>query len=207
VNFAGLLQIAIGAIFINNFVLAKMLGIHPILSVSSKLSNAFGLGFAATLVMTVSSAAAWCIDRVIILPHDISYIRIIVFVIVIVSFVQLLELVLQKFTPALFDSFGKYLPLIAANCVVLAAALMAVQENPYSGGAFGFIGACANGAMSGIGFMIALVLLSGIRGRLECANVWKPLEGAPIALISAGLLGLAFLGLSGLRLPGLAGGY
>jgi len=207
VSIVGILQISIGAIFINNFVLAKMLGICPILSVSTKLSSSTRLGLAVTFVMTLGSAVAWIIDAAILTPYNVPYMRIIVFILVITSLVQVVQMMLQKFFPGLFDAFGMYLPVISANCAVLAAALMATQENPYNGKPFSFFDACANGAMSGIGILVVLILLSAIREKLECANVWKSLDGLPIALITAGLMAMAFLGLTGLRVPFTAGGF
>lgn len=206
-NIVAILQISLGAIFINNFVLAKMLGICPILNASTKLSSAGGLGLAATFVMTIASAVAWIIDAAIIVPYDVPYLRIIVFILVIASLTQLLEMILQKFSPVLFDGFGIFLPLIATNCAVLAAALMATQENPYTGLTFGFFEACVNGFMSGIGFMAVLIVLTGIREKLEYSAVGKSLAGLPIALITAGLMALAFLGLSGVRIPSATGGF
>jgi electron transport complex protein RnfA len=206
VNIAGILQISIGAILINNFVLVKMLGLCPCLSVSNKVSSATGLGMAVTFVMGMASVIAWIADAAFLVPYDVEYLRIVVYILVITSLTQLVEMALQKFSPMLFESFGRYLPLISANCAVLAAALLATMENPFTGRGFTFAEAFVNGTMSGVGFTLALVLMAGIREKLECSNVWKPLEGLPIALITAGLIALAFLGFSGLHIP-TVGGY
>jgi electron transport complex protein RnfA len=202
-----MIQISLGAVLINNFVLTRMLGLCPFLNVSNKISNATGLGMAVTFVMTMASAVAWIVDSTVLAPHNAAYLRIVVFILIIASLTQLVEMALQKYSPALFESFGKYLPLVTTNCAVLAAALIATMENPYTGRPFTFLEAFINGVMSGAGFTLVLILMAGIKGKLECVNVWKPLEGLPIALITAGLIALAFLGFSGLHPPIAAGGF
>lgn len=205
-NFQSLVQISIGAVLINNFVLTRMLGLCPFLGVSKKFSSAFGMGMAVIFVMGMASVFTWCVDTFILVPYDLSYLQTIMFILVIASLVQLVEMVLQKFSPLLYESLGIYLPLITTNCAVLAVALINTRENPFTGEEFTFIEAFVNGTMSGVGFTVALVLMAGIREKLELSSVWKPLEGLPIAFISAGLIALAFLGFIGLGFSPTAGG-
>ena len=205
-NVASLIQISIGAILINNLVLARMLGLCPFLGVSKKLSSAFGMGMAVIFVMGIASVFTWCVDTFVLVPYDLSYLQTIIFILVIASLVQMVEMVLQKFSPVLYESLGIYLPLITTNCAVLAVALINTRVNPYTGRGFTFLEAFVNGIMSGIGFTVALVLMAGIREKLDLAHVWKPLEGLPIAFISAGLIALAFLGFIGLGFSPASGG-
>ena len=205
-NVASLIQISIGAILINNLVLARMLGLCPFLGVSKKLSSAFGMGMAVIFVMGIASVFTWCVDTFILVPYDLSYLQTIIFILVIASLVQMVEMVLQKFSPVLYESLGIYLPLITTNCAVLAVALINTRINPYTGQGFTFLEAFVNGITSGIGFTVALVLMAGIREKLDLAPVWKPLEGLPIAFISAGLIALAFLGFIGLGFSPASGG-
>jgi electron transport complex protein RnfA len=205
-NVASLIQISVGAILINNIVLARMLGLCPFLGVSKKLSSAFGMGMAVIFVMGIASVLTWCVDAFVLVPYDLSYLQTIIFILVIASLVQMVEMVLQKFSPVLYESLGIYLPLITTNCAVLAVALINTRVNPYTGRGFTFLEAFVNGIMSGIGFTVALVLMAGIREKLDLAHVWKPLEGLPIAFISAGLIALAFLGFIGLGFSPASGG-
>ena len=165
-----------------------------------------GMGMAVIFVMGMASVFTWCVDTYILVPYDLSYLQTIVFILVIASLVQLVEMVLQKFSPALYESLGIYLPLITTNCVVLAVALINTRENPYTGQRFTFLEAFVNGIASGVGFTVALALMAGIREKLEMAPVWKPLSGLPIAFISAGLIALAFLGFIGLSFSPATGG-
>jgi electron transport complex protein RnfA len=205
-NLASIVQISIGAVLINNFVLARMLGLCPFLGVSKKISSAFGMGTAVIFVMGMASVFTWCVDAFILVPYGLSYLQTIVFILVIASLVQLVEMVLQKFSPVLYESLGIYLPLITTNCAVLAVALINTRLNPYTGRQFTFLEAFVNGIMSGVGFTVALALMAGIREKLELAPVWRPLEGLPIAFISAGLIALAFLGFIGLSFSPATGG-
>ncbi|MGD9201756.1 MAG: RnfABCDGE type electron transport complex subunit A [Chitinispirillia bacterium] len=197
-NLASIVQIAIGAIFINNIVLSKFLGLCPFFGVSKKLSSATGMGVAVIFVMTVASMFTWIINKFILLPCDVMYLRTIVFILVIASLVQLVEMVLQKFLPVLYESLGIFLALITTNCAILGVAIINTQENVFTGQNFTFFECIINAIMSGIGFTLALVLMSGIREKLEVANIPKPLEGLTIAFVAAGLMGMAFLGFSGL---------
>lgn len=205
-NFSTLIQISIGAILINNFVLARMLGLCPFLGVSKKLSSAIAMGIAVTFVMGMASIFTWGVNTLILDPYDLSYLQTIIFVLIIASLVQLVEMTLHKFSPVLYESLGIYLPLITTNCAVLGVALINTRENPYSGQAYTFIEAFVNGIMSGVGFTLALVLMAGIREKLDLAPIAKPLRGLPIAFISAGLIAMAFLGFIGLSFSSSHGG-
>ncbi len=193
-NFIGLIQISIAAIFINNFVLARFLGLCPFFGVSKKLSSAMGMGMAVIFVMTVASMFTWVIYKFVLVPYEVIYLYTIVFILVIASLVQLVEMVLQKFSPALYDALGIFLPLITTNCAILGVAVLNTVKEDYN-----FLESIVNGIMSGVGFTLALVLMAGIRERLELADIPKSLEGLPIAFITAGLMAIAFLGFAGLN--------
>ena len=194
INIVNLVQISIAAILINNFVLSRFLGLCPFMGVSKKLSSAIGMGMAVVFVMTVASMFSWIIYNYILVPYNVTYLYTIVFILVIASLVQLVEMVLQKFSPALYEALGIFLPLITTNCAILGVAVLNTITDDYN-----FIESIVNGITSGIGFTLALVLMAGIRERLELANIPKPLEGLPIAFITAGLMAIAFLGFSGLN--------
>jgi len=198
VEIISIIQISIAAVLIQNFVLARFLGLCPFFGVSKKLSSALGMGTAVVFVMVVASMITWWINEAILIGMDVEYLRTIVFILVIASLVQLLEMVLQKFSPALYESLGIYLPLITTNCAILGVAIINTGVNRFTGQAYTLLEATVNGAASGIGFLLALVLMAGLRERLELADVPKAMEGLPIAFITAGLMALAFLGFSGL---------
>ncbi|MCL2183375.1 MAG: RnfABCDGE type electron transport complex subunit A [Chitinispirillia bacterium] len=205
-DFVTIVQISIGAVLIQNFVLARFLGLCPFLGVSRKLSSATGMGMAVMFVMTIASMCIWWVDQTILIAMHEEFLRTIVFILIIASLVQLMELVMQKFTPALYESLGIYLPLAATNCAILGVVIINTGANPYTGEAFTFIEATVNGAAAGLGFLLALVLMAGLRERLDLADVPKAMEGFPIAFITAGLMALAFLGFSGLSFfPGTGG--
>jgi len=197
-NLASLIQISIGAILINNFVLSRFLGLCPFMGVSKKLSSAFGMGMAVIFVMTVATMFTWPINIFILEEHGVGYLKTIVFILVIASLVQLVEMAIQKFSPALYESLGIYLPLITTNCAILGVAILNTGENAFTGTSYTFIESIVNAAMSGVGFTLALILMAGIREKLELASIPKPFEGLPIAFITAGLMAIAFLGFSGL---------
>lgn len=200
------LVIIIGVIFINNFVLARFLGICPYIGVSKRLDSAIGMGFAVTFVMTVASAATWIIYAYILNPEtnilpgtgdtavDLTFLRTIAFIIVIASLVQFVEMVIQKTSPVLYNALGIYLPLITTNCAVMGVAVLNIDDQ------FSFLESIVRGFGAGIGFTLALVLMAGLREKLELSNVPKPLRGVPIAFIMASLMSLAFMGFSGLTL-------
>ena len=196
--FMNLLQISVGAIFIQNFILSRFLGLCPFMGVSKKLSTAFGMGMAVIFVMTVASMFTWAINRYILVAFEVEYLQTIVFILVIASLVQLVEMVLRKYSPVLYDSLGVFLPLITTNCAILGVAVLLTGANPITGSNYSFIDGTWFGLMSGVGFTLALVLMAGIRETLEFADIPKPLEGLPIAFITAGLMAIAFLGFAGM---------
>lgn len=184
----------LSAVFINNFVVVKFLGICPFLGVSRKIKTASGMGVAVIFVMTLASAATWAVQEFILKPRDLEYLQTIAFILVIAALVQVVEMVLQKTSQALYKALGIYLPLITTNCAVLGVCLLNLEI----AGDSRFLFSVLNGAFSGVGFTLAIVLFAGIRERLETAEVPKCLEGFPISLISASLVSLAFLGFQGL---------
>ncbi|OQY40314.1 MAG: electron transport complex subunit RsxA [Candidatus Cloacimonetes bacterium 4572_65] len=194
--FAQLMVMAVGAIFINNFVLAKFLGICPYLGVSKKLDSALGMGMAVMFVMTLASAITWLIHTYLLVPLHIEYLQTIAFILTIASLVQFVEMVIQKNAPALYKSLGVFLPLITTNCAVLGVAILNLSAN--NGLPYNFIFSVFNGLFSGIGFTVVLVLMAGIREKLEFAELPESMKGMPIALIVAGCMAIAFLGFAGL---------
>lgn len=193
-----IVQISIGAVLINNFVLSRFLGLCPFFGVSKRLSSAVGMGMAVVFVMTVASMITWLINRHILVPRDVEFLQTIVFILVIASLVQLVEMTIQKFSPVLYEALGIYLPLITTNCAIMGVALLNADKNEFTGRLYTFPECVVSGVMSGVGFTLALVLMAGIRERLELADVPGPLRGLPIAFVTAGLMAMAFLGFSGL---------
>ena len=196
------LQISIGAIFIQNFVLSRFLGLCPFFGVSKKLSTAFGMGLAVTFVMVTSTIFTWSLDYFVLKPNNMEYFQTIAFILIIATFVQIVEMAIKKYSPMLYDSLGIFLPLITTNCAILGVAVINIQTNQYTGLPFTFAEAMVNSFMSGVGFSLALVIMAGIRERLELANVPKIFDGLPIAFISAGLIAIAFLGFAGMTIGG-----
>ena len=184
--------IIISSIFVNNIVLSQFLGICPFLGVSGKVSTSLGMGAAVTFVLAIASIAAYLIQYHILVPLHIEYMQTIVFILVIAALVQLVEIMLKKVSPALYQALGIFLPLITTNCAVLGVAILLVQKEYNLGEAVVYAVAVA------VGFTLALVLFAGLRERLELENVPKALRGVPIALITAGILAMAFMGFSGL---------
>jgi H+/Na+-translocating ferredoxin:NAD+ oxidoreductase subunit A len=197
-DLSNLLVIVVGSILINNFVLMRFLGICPYIGVSKKLSSAIGMGMAVIFVMALASLASWLIYYYLLEPNsnvwgvDLTFLRTIAFILVIASLVQFVEMVIQKMAPSLYQALGIFLPLITTNCAVLGVAVLNIDEN------YTLIESLINAVAAGIGFTLALVLMAGIRERLELADIPKPLQGVPIAFIMAGLMAIAFLGFSGL---------
>ena len=185
--------IIIGAIFVNNVVLAQFLGICPFLGVSSKVETSLGMGAAVTFVMAIAAVVAWLIQTYVLVPLDIVYMQTIVFILVIAALVQMVEIMLKKLSPSLYQALGIFLPLITTNCAVLGVALLNVQND------YNFIGSVIYGITGGLGFLLAIVLFASIRERLVFADYPKAFEGFPIALVTAGLMALAFMGFSGLK--------
>ena len=184
--------IIISSIFVNNIVLSQFLGICPFLGVSGKVSTSLGMGAAVTFVLAIASIAAYLIQYHILVPLHIEYMQTIVFILVIAALVQMVEIILKKVSPALYQALGIFLPLITTNCAVLGVAILLVQKEYNLGEAVVYAVAVA------VGFTLALVLFAGLRERLELENVPKALRGVPIALITAGILAMAFMGSSGL---------
>ena len=176
----------IGAMFVNNFVLSQFLGICPFLGVSKKTDTALGMGLAVTFVMGVASVITWCVQKALV-ALGVEYLQTIAFILVIAALVQLIEMVLKKYMPALYSALGVYLPLITTNCAVLGVA---------SG--ISLLQAFLNGTFSGVGFLIAIMLLAGVREKMDLDAVPKPFRGFPITLISASILSMAFVAFGGL---------
>ncbi|WP_366142550.1 electron transport complex subunit RsxA [uncultured Oscillibacter sp.] len=187
-----LLAITLGAILANNFIFSQFLGICPFLGVSKKVDTAVGMGIAVTFVMGLASAITWAVNNFILVPLDLMYMQTVAFILVIASLVQFIEMFLQKSMPSLYTALGVYLPLITTNCAVLGVALLNIQEG------YNFIESVVYGITGGIGFLVAIVLFASIRERLVFAEYPKSFEGFPIALVTAGLMALAFMGFSGL---------
>ena len=183
-----LFAIVIGAIFVNNVVLSQFLGICPFLGVSSKVETSLGMGMAVTFVMALASIVTWTLQNYILVPFDIVYMQTIVFILVIAAIVQMVEIVLKKVSPSLYQALGIFLPLITTNCAVLGVAIIAVQKD------FDLLTTVVYSVSIAVGFAIALVLFAGIRERLETEDVPAGMRGVPIALITAGLLAMAFMG-------------
>ncbi len=189
-----LLAITLGAILANNFIFSQFLGICPFLGVSKKVDTAVGMGMAVTFVMGLASAITWLVNTFILIPFDLGYMQTVAFILVIASLVQFIEMFLQKSMPSLYTALGVYLPLITTNCAVLGVALLNIQNN------YNFISSVVYGITGGLGFLLAIVLFASIRERLVFADYPKSFEGFPIALVTAGLMALAFMGFSGLKI-------
>jgi electron transport complex protein RnfA len=187
-----LLALIIGAVFVNNFILTRFLGLCPFFGVSKKTSSAIGMGFAVVFVMGISSAVTWFINYLILVPFKIEYLQIVSFILTIAFLVQVVEIILKRFNETLYKSLGIYLPLITTNCAILGVAFINVQNN------YSFIAALVFGISAGIGFTLALILMSGIRERLELAKVPDIFKGLPIAFIVAAIMSMAFLAFSGM---------
>ena len=186
--------IIIGAILVNNVVLAQFLGICPFLGVSSKVETSMGMGAAVTFVMALAALVAWLIQTYVLVPLDIVYMQTIVFILVIAALVQMVEIILKKVSPSLYQALGIFLPLITTNCAVLGVALLNVQND------YNFISSVVYGITGGLGFLLAIFLFAAVREQLEVSSdIPKSFEGFPIALVTAGLMALAFMGFSGLK--------
>ena len=188
-----LLSITLGAILANNFIFSQFLGCCPFLGVSKKVDTAVGMGVAVTFVMGLASAVCFVVNKYILIPLDLAYMQTVAFILVIASLVQFIEMFLQKSMPSLYTALGVYLPLITTNCAVLGVVLLNVQNG------YNFIESVVYGITGGLGFLLAIVLFASIRERLVFADYPKCWDGFPIALITAGLMALAFMGFSGLK--------
>ena len=188
-----LLAITLGAVLANNFIFSQFLGICPFLGVSKKVDTAVGMGVAVTFVMGLASAITWLVNLLLV-QLGLEYMQTVAFILVIASLVQFIEMFLQKSMPSLYTALGVYLPLITTNCAVLGVALLNIQNN------YNFISSVVYGITGGLGFLLAIVLFASIRERLAFADYPKSFEGFPIALVTAGLMALAFMGFSGLKI-------
>ena len=183
-----LFAIIVGAIFVNNVVLSQFLGICPFLGVSSKVDTSIGMGMAVTFVMALATLVTWCIQQYILVPFGIEYMQTITFILVIAALVQMVEIVLKKVSPALYQALGIFLPLITTNCAVLGIAIITVQKD------FDLLTGVIYAISIALGFALAMILFAGIRERLEVEDTPNGMRGVPIALITAGLLAMAFMG-------------
>lgn len=189
---SNILTILVSTILVNNYVFAQFLGICPFLGVSSKTETAAGMGVAVTFVVVIASAITWCLQTFILDKFGLGYLQTIAFILVIASLVQFVEMVIKKTSPSLYTAMGVYLPLITTNCVVLGVTVLNIQKG------YNLLETIFSGLGASIGFALALILISTLRERLALGNVPKALQGVPIALVSAGLMALAFSGFSGL---------
>ena len=186
--------IFISAIFVNNIVLSQFLGICPFLGVSKKIQTSLGMGMAVAFVLTVATVVTFLLPKCVLAPLGLQYLQTIAFILVIASLVQMVEIILKKVSPALYQSLGIFLPLITTNCAVLGVAILVIQKD------FTLIESIVYAFSTAIGFALALVLFAGIREQLAYVNIPKGMRGMPIVLVAAGLLSLAFMGFSGVDL-------
>ena len=193
-DFTKLLEITLSAILINNFIFSQFLGICPFMGVSKKMDTAAGMGMAVIFVMGLAAAMSWLINEFLLMPLGLGYLQTLAYILVIASLVQFVEMFLKKGMPSLYSALGIYLPLITTNCAVLGAVLINTQNN------YNLIESIVYGVTGGVGFLIAIVLFASIREKLRFAEYPKSFEGFPIALVTAGLLALAFMGFSGMKI-------
>jgi len=191
-DFSTLMTIAVGAIFINNFVLSRFLGICPFVGVSRSVDSSIGMGMAVAFVMTLAGLATYFVNKILVLA-GVQFLQTVSFILVIAALVQFVEMFMQKFNPTLYSALGIYLPLITTNCAVMGVALLNIKEG------YNIIEVLVFSLCAAIGFALALIIMAGIRERLEITDVPRAMEGAPIAFIVAGLLSLAFMGFSGMK--------
>ena len=193
-SFTGLVSIALGAILIQNFIFSQFLGICPFMGVSKKTDTALGMGIAVTFVMGIASVFCWLVNTYLLVPLGLGYMQTVAYILVIASLVQFVEMFLKKSIPSLYQALGIYLPLITTNCAVLGVVLLNTQNN------YNFLESVVYGVTGGLGFLVAIVLFASVRERMDLTgDSPKSFEGFPIALVSAGLLALAFMGFSGLK--------
>ncbi len=188
------ISIFITAIFVNNIVLSQFLGICPFLGVSKRIDSALGMGAAVTFVMTLSTIVTYLIQTYLLAPLQVGYMQTIVFILVIAALVQLLEIIMKKIAPALYQALGVFLPLITTNCTILGVALIVIQKD------LSLMESTVYAISTAIGFTLAMVLFAGMREQLSLARIPKAMQGIPIALITAGLLAMAFMGFSGITI-------
>ena len=193
--FKSLIIILLSSVLVNNYVLSRFLGICPFLGVSKKLDQATGMGVAVTAVMLLATAVTWPIQRFILDKTGLGYLQTIVFILVIAALVQMVELLLKKFSPSLHKGLGVYLPLITTNCAVLGVAINNLTEVP---GGYTFLESMVNSLGVGLGFLLAMVLFSGLRSRIDETNIPRPFKGLAVTLIAASFISLAFMGFGGI---------
>ena len=186
------LSIALGAILINNFIFSQFLGCCPFFGVSKKIDTAVGMGMAVTFVMGLASAVTWLINTFVLVPLGLGFMQTVAFILVIATLVQFVEMFLKKFMPSLYNALGVYLPLITTNCAVLGVALTNVQKN------YGIVTGIVNGFATAVGFTVSIVILAGLREKMEYNDIPESFKGMPIVLLTAGLMAIAFCGFSGL---------
>ena len=191
-SITGLLSIFLAAILTNNYILSKFLGICPFLGVSKKLDTAVSMSAAVIVVMVVATAVTWPIQTVLLDPLGLGYLQTIVFILIIAALVQFIETFMKKNMPPLYQALGVYLPLITTNCAVLGVTTLNISSG------YNYIESLINSFGSGVGFLVAMVLFAGVRGRLETADIPKSLQGLPITLVSASIVACSFLGFGGL---------
>ena len=189
---SNILLIIVGSVLVNNYVMSQFLGICPFLGVSKKVETALGMGMAVTFVMGLTAIVAWSIQTYILVPLHIEYMQTIVFILVIAALVQMVEIILKKISPSLYQALGIFLPLITTNCAVLGVAILMIQKE------FNLLQSFAYSVSTALGFALALVIFAGIRERLELDDMPKAMRGIPISLIVAAILAMAFMGFSGL---------
>jgi len=187
-----LLSIIFIYIFVENFVLHRFFGICPFLGVSRKMETAIGMSMAVIFVMTMATLVTWLLHTFVLVPNNLTYLQIVTFILVIASLVQLVEIFLRKISPTLYQGLGIFLPLITTNCAVMAVALLAVRQE------FSLLEAVVFAIAASLGFSLALIIMAGIRERLELANMPDVLQGSAVTLITAGILSMAFLGFQGM---------
>jgi electron transport complex protein RnfA len=191
-DFSSLITLAIGAIFINNFVLSRFLGICPFVGVSRSVESSVGMGMAVMFVMTLAGVVTYFLNKILVMA-GVEFLQTVCFILVIAALVQFVEMFMEKFNPSLYSALGIYLPLITTNCAVMGVALINIKEG------HNIIEVIVFSFCAAVGFALALIIMAGIRERLEITDLPKAMEGAPIAFIVAGLLSLAFLGFSGMK--------
>ena len=186
-----IISLLIAALFTENFVLVKFMGCCPFLGVSKKLDTALGMGMAVTFVMAIASMFTWCVNEFLLVKYNLEYLQTIVFILIIAGLVQFVEMVVKKIMPSLYNALGIYLPLITTNCAVLGVALLNVQNG------YNFINSILYGTFAALGFSLAIILFAGVRETIDEKDVPESFRGFPIALISSGLMAIAFMGFSG----------
>ena len=191
-TFKSLIVILLSSVLVNNYVLSRFLGICPFLGVSKKLNQAVGMGISVTLVMLLATLVTWPIQYLVLEPLGLAYLQTIVFILVIASLVQILEIFLKKFSPSLHRGLGVYLPLITTNCAVLGVAINNITDG------YSFLESMVSSLGCGLGFLLAMVLFSGLRSRIDESEVPAPFRGVAITLIAASFISLAFMGLAGI---------